>query len=100
MTRGSTPTYTISFEEEIDFDTVKTWSVAFEQGRNQLRLDSPEIDPEEKTLTVTLSQADTLRFADGEAKLQVRGVFYDDVAFVSDIVVVPVHPVIDERILK
>lgn len=99
MTRGTTPSYIISFKEEIQFDSVDTWSVTLKQIPYEVNIDDPEIDLVEKTLTVTLTQEQTLGFRKGTAELQVRGVFADGTAFASNIGCVPVYPVLDERVL-
>lgn len=99
MTRGTTPSYIISFKEEIMFDSVEIWSVTLKQIPYELNIDNPEVDPVEKTLTVTLTQEQTLGFRKGMAELQVRGVFADGTAFASDIGCVPICPVLDNRVL-
>lgn len=99
MTRGTTPTYVISFEEDLDFSAVKLWSVTLEQYPYEVNLDEPEVDAENKTLTVTLTQEQSLGFRKGKAELQVRGVFTNGTAFASNIGCVPVCPVLDERVL-
>lgn len=100
MTRGTTPTYTISFEEEIDFSSVTTWAVTLYQFGHTLTIEDPIVDLTENTLTITLTQEQTLLFQKGQASLQVRGVFGDGVAFASNIGCVPINPVLDERVLS
>ncbi len=100
MTRGTTPTYTISFEEEIDFASVASWIVTLYQFGHMLTIEDPIVDLTENTLTVTLTQEQTLMFQKGQASLQVRGMFGDGVAFASNIGCVPINPVLDERVLS
>lgn len=100
MTRGTTPSYIISFKEEIQFDDVTFWTVTLKQWQQSVKFDDPVVDLEEKTLTVTLTQEQTLGFSKGTAELQVRGVFADGTAFASNIGCVPINPVLDERILE
>ena len=100
MTRGTTPTYIISFKEEIQFDSVDTWSVTLKQIPYELNIDDPVVDLVEKTLSVTLTQEQSLGFRKGNAELQVRGVFADGTAFASNIGCVPVNPILDERVLS
>lgn len=100
MTRGTTPSYIISFNEEVDFEHVVLWSVTLKQWRQSLQFDDPVVDLEEKTLTVTLTQEQTLGFSKGTAEIQVRGVFADGAVFSSTIGCVPVNPILDERILE
>lgn len=101
MTRGTTPTYIINFEETVDFSTVASWLVTFSQmGHELLSLDNPIVDLTENTLTITLTQEQTLLFQKGVASIQVRGMFGDGVAFASNIGCVPINPVLDERVLS
>lgn len=100
MTRGTTPSYIISFEEELDFTAVDLWTVTLKQFPTEVNIDNPYVDMEAKTLTVTLTQEQTLQFRNGKADLQVRGVFANGTAFASNIGCVPVCPVLDERVLE
>ena len=99
MTRGTTPTYIIDFKEEIDFSSVTTWVVTLRQAGRKLSIEDPVVDLENRTIKVTLNQEQTLRFARGQAELQVRGVFADGTAFASDIGSVPINEVLDARII-
>lgn len=100
MTRGTTPSYVITFEEELDFTAVDLWSVTLKQFPAEVNIDDPYVDMEAKSLTVTLTQEQTLQFRNGKADLQVRGVFANGTAFASNIGCVPVCPVLDERVLE
>lgn len=99
MTRGTTPSYLIDFDEEFDFDEVSKWTVTFSQRPVVLKKDDPLVDTVEKTLLVSLTQNETLRFKKGTMELQVRGLFADGAAFASDICIVPIEPVLDGRVL-
>lgn len=99
MTRGTTPTYIISFDETIDFSSVDTWLITLKQADAMLSINDPVVDVEEGTLSITLSQEQTLGFKSGQARLQVRGMFADEVAFASNICTVPINPILDERVI-
>ena len=99
MTRGTTPSYELSFKEQFDFAAVDIWSVTLKQWKTEVTIDDPEVDFENSKLTITLTQEQTLLFSKGTAELQVRGVFGDGTAFASDIACVPINPVLDERVL-
>ena len=99
MTRGTTPSYEISFKETFDFAAVDIWSVTLKQWKTEITIDDPDIDYENSKLDITLTQEQTLQFAKGTAELQVRGVFGDGTAFASNIGCVPINPVLDERVL-
>lgn len=100
MTRGTTPSYIISFKEDIQFSDVSLWTVTLKQWQQSVQFDDPVVDLEEKTLTVTLTQEQTLGFQKGAVELQVRGLFADGTAFASNIGCVPINPILDERVLE
>ena len=100
MTKGTAPSYILSFAEEIDFSAVTFFTVAIKQGSTLIKIDDPVIDTENKTLSVTLSQEQTLKLSSGEASLQVKGKFADGTIFASDIQKVPVNPILDERVIE
>ena len=97
MTRGTTPTYRISFKEAIDFEEVDTFQVTIQQNRHQLTKTDGVI--EDDKLLIYLTQEETLGFMDGTAELQVRGKFKGDIAFASNIVEVPVKRVLNQEVI-
>ena len=100
MTKGTTPTYILSFKETIDFSTVVYWTVTMKQGTVIHNIDDPIVDAAESTLTIVLTQQQTLQFTTGEASLQVKGKFSDGTVFASDIQRVHVNPILDERVIQ
>ena len=100
MTKSTTPTYILEFDSEFTFDAVIFWTVALKQGKTLLTIDDPQVDTENKTLTITLTQEQTLSFQVGEANIQVKGKFADGTVFASEIEKVPVNTVLDERIIE
>ncbi len=72
MTRGTTPTLTITLSNEIDFDS---YFVTFKQD-GYVVIEKTEADTtrEGAVITVELTQEDTLRLRSGVAvELQIRG---------------------------
>lgn len=99
MTRGTTPTYKLYFTDDIDLTQVTEWHVTLKQGHYAVDKTDVEIDAEEKTLSIFLTQAETLGFKDGDAEMQVRGKFANKIAFASKIVRVPVNRVLLEGVI-
>ena len=80
--------------------SVNYWTVAIKQGKTLLTIDDPEVDAENRTLSITLTQEQTKIFQVGEANIQVKGKFAEGTVFASDIAKVPVNTVLDERIIQ
>lgn len=105
MTRGTTPTYTIVFDDaEMDLAQVAYFFLTLKQCETKevttkIEAGSPYIDVQNKTITWTLTQEDTLLFKEGEADLQIRGMFLDDTAFATKVYRVPVNRVLYEEVI-
>ena len=105
MTRGTTPTYTIVFDDaEMDFTQVGYFYLTLKQCESKeitTRIDagSPLIDVQNKTITWKLTQEETLLFKEGEADLQIRGMFFDDTAFATKVYRVPVNRVLYNEVI-
>lgn len=73
--RGTTPTIMVHLRN-IDFDMsdIEKCQVTLEddRGRNQKVFNDPTIDEENKTISIELSQADTLSYDYGMLNLQIR----------------------------
>ena len=96
MTQGTTPT--LVFELDIETGTLVSLYLTFRQGYGRevtRREDSITADNDAKTLTVTLTQEETLKFEEGgNVEIQLRAVTTTGAALASNIVALPV-----ERIL-
>lgn len=72
---GTTPEFIIELPEEISVASITVAYISFEQWGAKLVEKSIEdigIDTVNNTVSVTLTQADTLKFAKGELKYQLR----------------------------
>ena len=73
--RGTTPTIMVHLRN-IDFEMTEIVkcqvTLEDDRGRNQKVFDSPTIDNEHKTISIELSQADTLSYDYGMLNLQIR----------------------------
>ena len=99
MTRGTTPTFIITVK---DLDTLQNNSVyvTFKQSDVCLTLKDKDITIEENRISLYLTQEQTLQFRHGLAKLQVRGVDINGTAWASNIVNVPINPVLCGEVLE
>ena len=99
MTRGTTPSYTLYFTDDIDLTAVQGFNVTLKQGHYMITKQDVEVNAEEKTISFSLTQAETLGFKDGDAEMQVRGKFANKIAFATKICRVPVNRVLLEGVI-
>ena len=88
MTRGTThtETYTITNPQGVDLSNcVQIWvTITDFRGRSYtFDISRLTIDAENNTISLTLTQEETLAFAVGKAKVQLRFLYNDDKAFAS-----------------
>lgn len=93
MRRGTTPTITIQTDLDLTGYTV---FVTISQGAIQKDF-VPIVTPTE--LMFDLTQADTLAFKDGAAKLQIRAVDAEGYAIASNIMTINVREILKEGII-
>ena len=96
MRRGTTPTHTFTLPEEIPLSTFTVIFITYSQmGRVRVEKTIDDIIIDGHTVTVILTQADTLSFRSGSVEIQMRAKTALGEAYASDIVTVPA-----EKILK
>ena len=88
MIRGTTPTETYTLQGADDLDLTRcvqiwvtitdSWGIDFTWDKTRL-----VIDPQERTIELTLTQEETLAFAVGTARAQIRFLYDDGSAFAS-----------------
>lgn len=98
MGRGTTPLYTIKFTG-IALSDIGDIYITFEQTKSNQELTKhfPEVAVGDGYAYVQLSQAETLAFQKGSAKMQIRFLDNNDNAFKSTIVNVQVSDVLYEE---
>ncbi len=86
MTRGTTPTLTLSVEG-VDLTTCKSLYVTLQQGGLKLTKQTGEnlTVADDATLQLYLTQEETLRFAPNQVQIQLRGITAEDIAFATNI---------------
>lgn len=102
MTRGTTPTFLIKVNSDLDLSTVSKLWITFEQNNIEktFNLEDVEVNASEKTISVFMSQEDTLEFATGYALLQIRGLTADEKAFASKVKRVDIERILKEGVIE
>jgi len=87
MIRGTTPTEVYKLNNsDIDLDECRQiWVTIIDWKCKEFKWDLSRltIDNEEKTISLTLTQEETLEFSPGQAYAQLRFLYDDDSAFAS-----------------
>lgn len=97
--RGTTPTH--NFEVDIDLTPAEAIFITYKQGsKTILEKDISSITATADTLTVELTQEDTLVFkANKDVEMQIRARFLDGHAIKSNIMVTDVSRVLKEGVI-
>lgn len=89
MYRGTTPTISFKIKTDIDLNDLAECWITFKSKigpkEKTFTLTDIIIDAENKTLTISLSQEETLYFNNGTIDIQIRLKTNDDLAYASDI---------------
>ena len=103
LIRGTTPTIIITVQTEIDLHQVsEVWIYISQQNKVKVdkQLEDTTFDYEERTMTVTLSQDDTLALKEGEALFQIRLLLMDGTALATLASKVDVKPVYKQGVIS
>lgn len=100
MTRGTTPTITLTLET-MDLTSLKSVYVTFCQFGKMLTKQSGDegVDITEHTVSVSLSQEETLRFTPGTVEVQLRGLTNGGDAFATNVAKVAVKEVLLKEVI-
>ena len=96
MTQGTTPSYIFALKDKkLNFEDIEIFVITLKSCSAEVTHNSEEpcvtLDNEKKTITLTLTQEETLSFKEGEAEMQLRGKFIEGTAFASKVCRVPVE---------
>ena len=96
MIRGTTPTHV--FETDVDLSLAELIYVTYQQGQIVVEKTKEECDVTSNSVSVNLSQAETLLFRAGgfQARVQIRAKFPDGSALASNIIQVDISPILKE----
>ena len=107
MTRGTTPTLTLSIDNA-DLSTLKNMYITFSQETRKLIKvyqagsdnNQIEIDVENSEVAVSLTQDETLNFKPGPVDIQVRYTNNADSAYATNIVRIDMGRILQEGVIE
>lgn len=102
MYRGTTPSIVYKLDTELDLnDLTQVW-VTIESSKIEMTKDITQvsIDDTEKTITVPLSQDDTLQFKAGKVKCQMRLYFNDTSAYATPITELTINDILKDGVIN
>ena len=98
MRQGTTPTIQITIND-IDLNEMQNIYVVFKQNGYILKKESSDLDIEGNTISVSLSQEETLNFKEGTCNIQLRMITYGGIAMASPIKTVNVYSVLNNEVI-
>lgn len=102
MYRGTTPTVTYkNIPETIDLDKIKQIWITFKDSKTEITkyYDDVTIDTENRTISVTLTQEDTLAFKAGTVNNQLRILMKDGSALATSIKTCKMNKILKEGVI-
>ena len=98
MRQGTTPTIQITIND-IDLNEMQNIYVVFEQNGYILKKESSDLDIEGNTISVSLSQEETLNFKEGTCNIQLRMITKGGVAIASPIKTTKVYRALNKEVI-
>lgn len=98
MRQGTTPTIQITIND-IDLNEMQNIYVVFEQNGYILKKESSDLDIEGNTISVSLSQEETLNLEEGTCNIQLRMITKGGVAIASPIKTTKVYRVLNKEVI-
>ena len=101
MRRGTTPTLVLTVSN-FDLTTAKSLYVTIAQFGNKLTKKSGDssLKVEADTVSIWLTQEETLSFKSGSAEIQLRGISEGGEAFATEIAHIPVESILLEGVIQ
>lgn len=102
MYRGTTPTLVFKLDTELDLTTLTQVWVTIQNGETQYNYDITmvTIDNEDKTLSVSLTQEDTLAYKKVISLAQIRLLTSDGKALATNVVDINIHNVLKGGVIE
>lgn len=102
MYRGTTPTIVFNVNFDIDFSLVKQVWATFKSQTVEITkdLEQVELDNDNKTVSVKLSQTETLQFSNQHVETQLRFLLDDGTAYATNIVKLPMNAVLKGGVIS
>lgn len=92
MVQATTPTFILTLPDTVDLTIIQNMYFSLEQANTKLRKTGNDLSIEGNTVSVYLTQEETLKFNRGYAELQLNWTYPDGHRACSDIVTIPVGP--------
>ena len=101
MYRGTTPTLVFNINTELDLNTIKEVWVTFDLSPIKTYTKSDvAISDEDKTITLKLTQDDTLKFNKHDVKVQLRFLLENGEAYASPIRSITVNDILQNGVIN
>lgn len=96
MIRGTTPTHV--FETDVDLTGAEEIYITYKQGSTVVEKVMADCDVTAESVSVNLTQAETLLFREGgfRAQVQIRVKFPDGSALASNIIPIDISPILKQ----
>lgn len=97
--QATTPTFIYTFPNEVDLTLVNNMTFSLVQGKVDIRKFKDDLYIDGQTVSVYLTQADTLRLSKGKAEMQLNWTYNDDSRDCTDKKVIDVDSNLLQEIL-
>ncbi|MDY4000003.1 MAG: hypothetical protein SOY73_13105 [Blautia sp.] len=97
MWRGTTPIHTFTFPTDVDLESMSVIFISYTQdGRVVVEKGKDDLEVVGNQIRIYLTQEDTLKFAPGTVKIQLRSRTYDGRAVASNIISTTVKDILKD----
>lgn len=101
MYRGTTPTIVFTINSDLDLNTIKEVWITFDvTPLLTFTKEDVVINDDDKSITLNLTQEDTLKFNKHEMKVQLRFLLEDGNAYASPIKTVTVNSILKNGVIE
>lgn len=98
MRRGTTPTLIISVTG-IDMTDIATWYVTVAQDSMQITKSNEDLEIEDNVIKMPLTQAETMKFKQGEVSVQIRARTNEDIVIASGIKTIDIDRILYNEVI-
>ena len=98
--QGITPTFTFELEDSVDLTTADNVYCTFRQGMQKITKTGSDVTTTATTVSVFLSQAETLSFAEADVEVEVNWTYSNGLRGKSEIVKIPWGRTLEKRVLE
>lgn len=101
MFRGTTPTLTFNVFTSLDLNDIDTCLVTIQSksGMKERTFEDVDINVEDKKISITLTQEDTLYFDKGDIEIQIKLKMKNGYVYASSIIESKMEKILNEEVL-